>query len=112
MQIFRVKIALDFHRTEETNFGLIHKYTPTLNRKNEGITGIEKIEREPTGDLVVILFKLEDGNGTIDWSLGYDIKHNYDWLKDLRLNNKIILMKAKIVTHRNNLYIYSRNWYN
>ena len=56
MQIFRVKIALDFHRTEETNFGLIHKYTPTLNRKNEGITGIEKIDCEPTGDLVVIFF--------------------------------------------------------
>ena len=35
MKILRAKIALDFYRTEETNFGLGNEYSPTFNRKNE-----------------------------------------------------------------------------
>ena len=37
MHILRAKIALDFHHTEERNFGLEHECSPTINRKNETI---------------------------------------------------------------------------
>ena len=33
MIILRVKITLNFHRTEETNFSIDNDYYPTLNRK-------------------------------------------------------------------------------
>ena len=47
MKILRAKIALNFHRTEETNFGLDNEYSPTLNHKNEAMAGVEKIYFEP-----------------------------------------------------------------
>ena len=47
MKILRTKIALDFHRTEETNVGLDNKYSPTLYRKNEVMARVEEIYCEP-----------------------------------------------------------------
>ena len=41
MNILRAKIALDFHHTEERNFGLEHEHSPTINRKNK-ISPIKK----------------------------------------------------------------------
>ena len=32
MKILRTKIALKFHSTDESNFGLDNEYSPTLNR--------------------------------------------------------------------------------
>ena len=53
IKILRAKITLDFHRTEETNFGLDNEYSPTLNRKNEDMAGVEEMYCEPAGILVV-----------------------------------------------------------
>ena len=53
MQIFRVKIVLDFHRTEETTFGLGNEYSHTLNRKNEAMARVEDIYCEPVENLNV-----------------------------------------------------------
>ena len=46
-------IYLKFHRIEETYFGRVHKYSPTLNRKNHGMTGVDVIDCTPTDNLVV-----------------------------------------------------------
>ena len=32
--------------------------------------------------------KLDDGGSEIDWSLGYNINHNYNWVKELKLKLK------------------------
>ena len=53
MKVLRAKIALDFHRTKKTNIGLDNGYSPTLNRKHEVMTGVEKIYCEPTNIFVV-----------------------------------------------------------
>ena len=53
MKILRAKIALDFYRTEETNFCLDNEYSPTLNRKNKAMVGVEKIHCESVENLVV-----------------------------------------------------------
>ena len=51
MHILRANIALDFQQTEERNFGLEHDYSPTINRKNETMTGIDEKDCEPTDNL-------------------------------------------------------------
>ena len=53
MHVLRAKIALNFHRTEETNFGLDSEYSPTLNRKNKAMAGMEETYCEHTTNLVV-----------------------------------------------------------
>ena len=53
MKILRAKIALNFHRTEKTNFCLDNEYSPTLNRKNKAMVGVEEIYREPVENLNV-----------------------------------------------------------
>ena len=53
MKILRAKIILKFHHTEEKNVGLDIKHSPTLNRKNEAITGVEEIYCEPVDNIVV-----------------------------------------------------------
>ena len=53
MKILRAKIDLDFHRTEETNFCLDNEQSPTLNRKNKAMVGVEKIHCESVENLVV-----------------------------------------------------------
>ena len=50
MKIIRTKIALNFHSTEETNFGLDNGYSPTFNRN---VAGVEEIYCEPPDNLVV-----------------------------------------------------------
>ena len=75
MHILRAKIELEFHQTEESNFGLKHAYSPTLNRKNEAMAGVDKIDCEPTDNLAVndhmdlgeeYFLKLIDGSPDID----------------------------------------------
>ena len=48
MHILRAKIALDLHQTQERNFELEHEYSPTLNRKNEAMAGVDEIDCKPT----------------------------------------------------------------
>ena len=43
IKILRAKIDLDFYRIEETNFAFDSEYSPTLNRKNEAMAGVEEI---------------------------------------------------------------------
>ena len=78
MQILCTKIVLDFHRREERNVGLEHEYSPTLNRKNEAMAGVEEIVCEPTDNLVVNdnidlgkehFFKLDYGDYKIDYTI-------------------------------------------
>ena len=85
MKIFRAKIALDFHCTEETNFGLDNEYSPPLNCKNGFMANVEEIYCEPAEHLVVNdhmdldkehFLKLDDWGSKINWSLEYDINHN------------------------------------
>ena len=93
MQILRTKIDLHFHRTEETDFCLVHEYLSTLNRKNEAMGGTDKIDCEPTDNVVVNdhmrlgeehILQLDNGDSNIDWSLGYDISHNYSWVAEIQ----------------------------
>ena len=51
MHILRAKIALDFQQTGERYFGLEHEYSPTLNRKNETMTGIDERDCKPINNL-------------------------------------------------------------
>ena len=97
MKILRARIALKFQSTEETNFGLDNVYSSTLNRKNEAMAGVEEIYCEPVENLNVNdhmdlgeehFLKLDDGGSEIDWSLGYNINHNYNWVKELKLKLK------------------------
>ena len=53
MKILRAKIALKFHSTEESNFGHDNEYSPTLNRKNEAMAGVEEIFCELIENLIV-----------------------------------------------------------
>ena len=53
IRILRAKIALKFHSTEESNFGIDNEYSPTLNRNNEAMTGFEEIFCEPFENLIV-----------------------------------------------------------
>ena len=53
LKIFRAKIVLDYHRTEEENFGLIHEYSPTFNRKNEASASVDEVDCGPNDNFVV-----------------------------------------------------------
>ena len=64
------------------------------------MAGVEEIYCEPPDNLVVNdhmdlgeehFLKLDDGGNEIDWSLEYDIDHNYNWVVELKLkiNNSI-----------------------
>ena len=86
--------------TVQKNNCLENDYSPTLNRKNEDMAGVEEIYYEPSDNLVVTdhmnlgqehFLKLDDGGSEIYWSLGYDITHNYNWVVELKLkiNNSI-----------------------
>ena len=120
MQILRAKIALKFHNTEESNFGLEDEYSPTLNRKNKAMTEVEEIYCEPIENLIVndhidlgeeIFLKLDDGGSEIDWSLGYNINHNYNLVKELKLqlkkslddNKKLLLIEEHLYNPENTI---------
>ena len=53
MNILSAKIAMQFHCKEETMFGLVDEYVPTLNRNNDDMAGVEEIVCEPTDNLDV-----------------------------------------------------------
>ena len=42
MDFFRVKIAMRYINIEETNFGIVNDHTPTENRNNEVMAGVEE----------------------------------------------------------------------
>ena len=61
------------------------------------MTGVEEIYCEPADNLVVndhmdlseeLFLKLDDGGSKINWSLGYDINHNYNSVAELKLKIK------------------------
>ena len=120
MHILRSKIALDFHHTEERNFGLEHEHSPTINRKNEIMAGVDEIDCEPINNLVQNdhmdlgeehFLKLNDGGPDFDWSEGYDINHNYNFLASLSLkiknsidvNSKMLLIEENIYNPENTI---------
>ena len=120
MQILRAKIALKFYSTEESNFGLINEYSPTLNRKNEAMVGVEEIFCEHIENLIVndhidlgeeYFLKLDDGGSKIDWSLGYNINPNYNWVKKLKFqlkyflddNKKLLLIEEHLYNPENTI---------
>ena len=45
MDLLRVKIAMRYVNTEETNFGIVNDHTPTVNRNNELMAGVEESVR-------------------------------------------------------------------
>ena len=47
MDLLRVQIAMRYINTEETNFGIVNDHTPTVNRNNEAMAGVEESVREP-----------------------------------------------------------------
>ena len=92
------------------------------------MSSVEKILYEPTDNLVVNdrmdlgeehFFKLDDGGNEIDWSLGYDIDHNYNWVKELKLkinnyiddNKKLFLIKENIYNPEKDYNRFSKNYY-
>ena len=126
MHILRSKIALDLHHTEERNFGLEHEYSPTINHKNETMTGVDGIDCEPTDNLAQndhmdlgeeYFSKLDDGGPDIDWSKGYDINHNYNFLAALSLkfkhsiddNTKMLLIEENIYNPENTITESQKN---
>ena len=128
MHILRSKIALDFHQTEERNFGLEHEYCPTINRIDETMTGVDEIDCERTDNLAQNdymdlgeehFLKLNDGGSDIDWSEGYDINHNYNFLAALSLkfknfiddNTKMLLVEEKIYNPENTITESQNNYY-
>ena len=120
MHILRAKIALDFHQTEERNFGLEHEYSPTLNRTNEAMAGVDEIDCEPTDNLAENdhmdlgeddFLKLSDGSPGIYWSEGYNINHNNNFLAELHLkfknsideNKKMLLIEENVYNPENTI---------
>ena len=84
------------------------------------MAGVEEINCEPSDNLVVNdnmdlgeehFLKLNDGGNEIDWSLGYYINHNYDWVAELKLkiknsideNKKLLLIEENIYNPENTL---------
>ena len=51
MDLLRVKIAMRYVNTEETNFWIVNDHTPTVNRNNEVMAGVEEYVREPIDDI-------------------------------------------------------------
>ena len=77
MDLLRVKIAMRYENTEETNFGIVNDHTPTENRNNEVMAGVEESVREPIDNINIeqcmdlgeeALLQLNDGGVDKDWS--------------------------------------------
>ena len=103
IKILRTKIAMNYNCIIETNFGILHDYSPTINRNNDVMTGVEETVcecnnifdvKEHMGLGEEIGVQLNNGGIEKDWSLGHDYNHNYNWLEDLKLKTKIILLKT------------------
>ena len=45
MDLLRVKIAIRYVNTEETNFGIVNDHTSTVNRNNEVMAGVEESDK-------------------------------------------------------------------
>ena len=46
-----VKIATRYVNIEEMNLGIVNDHTPTVNRNNEVMTGVEEYVREPIDNI-------------------------------------------------------------
>ena len=42
---------MKFHCTEETNFGLVHDYFPTINRNNDAMADVKETVYDPNNNL-------------------------------------------------------------
>ena len=51
MDLLRVKIAMRYVNTEETNFGIVNDHTLTVNRNNEVMADVEEFICEPIDDI-------------------------------------------------------------
>ena len=51
MDLLRVKIAMRYVNTEETNIGIVNDYTPTENLNNEVMAGVEDSVRTPIDNI-------------------------------------------------------------
>ena len=51
MELLRVKIAMRYVNTEETNFGIVSEHTPTVNCNNEVMADVEEAVREPIDNI-------------------------------------------------------------
>ena len=43
MKVPRANIVIKFHCIEEANFGLVHNYSPTINRSNDALVDDEEL---------------------------------------------------------------------
>ena len=51
INFLRLKIAMRYVNTEETNFEIVNDHTPTVNRNNEVMAGVEESVREPINNI-------------------------------------------------------------
>ena len=74
-------------------------YTPTENRNNKVMAGVEESVREPIDNINIeqcidlgeeALLQLNDGGVDKDWSTGYNEEHDYCWITKILL---LILLK-------------------
>ena len=93
MDLLRVKIAMRYVNTEETNFGIVNDHTPTVNRNNKVIASVKKSFREPIDNISIEecvdlgeekLLQINDGGVDKDWSTGYNEDHDYCWITNMQ----------------------------
>ena len=89
MDLIRVKIAMRYVNTEETNFGIVNDHTSTVNRNNEVMAGVEESIRESIDDINIEecmdlgeegLLQLNGGGVDKNWSTGYNDDDSYCWI--------------------------------
>ena len=94
MDLLRVKIAMRYVNTEATNFGIVNDHTPTVNRNNEVMAGVEESVREAIDSINIeecmdlgeeVLLKLNDGSVDKDWYIGYNDNDNYCWITKMQI---------------------------
>ena len=107
MDLLRVKIAMRYVNTEETNFGIVNDHTPTVNRNNETIAGVEESVHEPIDDINIeeymdlgeeALQQLNDGGVDKDWFTGYNDDDNYSWITKMKIMKESIVEFSKMNT--------------
>ena len=94
IDLLRVKIAMRYVNTDETNFGIVNDHTPIINRNSEVMAGVEESVREPIDYINIeesmdlgedILLQLNDGGIDKDWYIGYNDNDNYCWITKMQI---------------------------
>ena len=107
MDLLRVKIAMRYSKTEERNFGIVNDHTPTENRNNEVMAGVEESVREPIDNINIeqcmdlgeeALLQLNDGGVDKDWSTGYNEEHDYCWITKMQKQMKESIVDSSTMT--------------